>query len=83
MSDPNSQPIARVTLQMLYEKQLENERLLIKLNEKLANMEDLPMRVNRIEIAQARAQWLEKIVYFALASGITGFVTSVFNMLSL
>ena len=80
MSNQELQPTAKVTLQMLYEKQLENEKLLIKLNERFANMEDIPHRVTQLEIAQARLQWIEKIVYIALASGIGGLVTSLIGM---
>lgn len=79
MSDHDSIPAARVTLQMLYEKQLENEKLLIQLNERFAGLEDVPNRITKLEIAHAKMQWIEKIVYIALASGVGGLVTALFN----
>lgn len=66
----DTQPHARVTLQMLYEKQLENEKLLIELSGKLSAMEHLPRRVNELEIAQARTAWIEKVAYAALVAGV-------------
>lgn len=66
----DTQPHARVTLQMLYEKQLENEKLLIELSGRLAAMDNLPRRVNHLEIAQAKSAWIEKIAYAALVAGV-------------
>lgn len=58
----------RVTMNMLYQKQLDNERLLIQLSSKLEAMENLPKRVYDLEIRNARNAWIEKIAYAALVS---------------
>lgn len=76
----DTQPHARVTLQMLYEKQLENEKLLIELSGRLAAMEHLPKRVNELEIAQARSAWIEKIAYAALTAGVGAVIATIIGM---
>lgn len=60
------EPAAKVTMQMLYSKQLENERLLIELNAKLSNLDNIPERVSRLELHQARSAWIEKVSWAAL-----------------
>jgi hypothetical protein len=75
-------PSAKVTLQMLYEKQLENERLLIMLNVKLASLDDIPLRINRIEIAQAKSEWIERLAYIGVTAGLAGFITALFGAMA-
>lgn len=70
------EPHARVTLQMLYEKQLENQRLLIELASKMSGLENIPARVTQIEIQQARSAWIEKVAYAGLTAA-TGAVALV------
>ena len=77
--DTSNLPAIRVTLQMLYEKQLENERLLILLNVKLASLDDIPMRISKIEIAQAKSEWVEKLAYIGVTAGLAGFITALFS----
>jgi len=76
MSD---EPTGRVTINMLYAKQLENEKLLIELSERLASMEKIPERVRAIEIQQAKQAWIEKVAYAGLTAGggalIAGLIT--------
>ena len=79
--DTSNLPAIRVTLQMLYEKQLENERLLILLNVKLASLDDIPMRISKIEIAQAKSEWVEKLAYIGVTAGLAGFITALFGAL--
>ena len=76
----DTQPHARVTLQMLYEKQLENEKLLIELSGRLAAMEHLPKRVNALEIDQARTAWIEKVAYAALISGVGALIAGLISI---
>ena len=64
------EPTGRVTINMLYAKQLENEKLLIELSERLASMEQIPARVRDLELAQAKTQWIEKVAYVALTAGV-------------
>ena len=71
----------RVTINMLYAKQLENEKLLIELSERLSNMEQIPSRVRELELQQAKAQWIEKVAYVALTAGVGGVVAAVLQMM--
>ncbi|MEX0895638.1 MAG: hypothetical protein WDZ94_01720 [Patescibacteria group bacterium] len=74
MTETSEQPHARVTLQMLYDKQLENERLLIELTGRLNHIESLPMRVRDLELRQARSAWIEKVAYAGLLAAVTALV---------
>lgn len=78
MPEEKDQPHARVTLQMLYDKQLENQKLLIELATKMSGLEDLPERVTELEITQARYAWIEKIAYAALTAGVGAIVALLF-----
>jgi len=66
---------------MLYAKQLENEKLLIELSERLANMEQIPARVRELELAQAKTAWIEKIAYAGLVAGVGALVGGLINIL--
>lgn len=76
-----TEPAARVTMQMLYSKQLENERLLIQLNAKLSNLDNIPERVTRIELTQAKTAWVEKIAWAALAGSVVAIVNQIAGIL--
>jgi len=80
MSDTQPQPHARVTLQMLYEKQLENERLLIELSGRLAMMEDLPGRVRELEVQDAKTAWIEKVAYAGLVAGVGALIGGLISL---
>ena len=71
------EPHARVTLQMLYGKQLENERLLIELSAKLGYLDTVPERVAQLEIQQAKNAWIEKIAWAALVGAVLGIVNQL------
>ena len=71
------EPHARVTLQMLYGKQLENERLLIQLTAKLGYLDTVPERVAQLEIQQAKSAWVEKIAWAALVGAVLGIVNQL------
>lgn len=71
------EPHARVTLQMLYAKQLENERLLIQLTAKLGYLDNMPERVSTLEIQQAKSAWIEKIAWAALVAGVVSIINSI------
>jgi (p)ppGpp synthase/HD superfamily hydrolase len=75
------EPTGRVTINMLYAKQLENEKLLIELSERLANMEHIPSRVRELELNQAKQVWIEKVAYAALLAGITAVVGGLISIL--
>jgi len=75
------EPTGRVTINMLYAKQLENEKLLIELSERLASMEQIPSRVRELELQQAKAQWIEKVAYVALTAGVGAIVAAVMQVM--
>jgi hypothetical protein len=75
------EPHARVTLQMLYGKQLENERLLIELSAKLNYLDKLPERVSALEIYQAKSAWVEKIAWAALVGAVVGILNQLIGVL--
>lgn len=80
MSNTGEQPSARVTMNMLYEKQLENERLLIEMSQRLTAIEQLPMRVRELELREARAAWIEKVAYAGLTAGIGAVAVALMQM---
>lgn len=53
MSTP-VEPHVKVTLQTIYDKQLDNEKLLVRTLERLDGLADLPDRVRAIEISTAK-----------------------------
>ncbi len=71
----------RVTINMLYAKQLENEKLLIELSERLASMEHMPSRVRELELAQAKQAWIEKVAYAALTAGTAALVAGLVTVI--
>ncbi len=75
------EPTGRVTINMLYAKQLENEKLLIELSERLASMEQIPSRVRELELAQAKTAWIEKVAYVALTAGVGAIVGGLATIL--
>jgi len=75
------EPTGRVTINMLYAKQLENEKLLIELSERLASMEQIPSRVRELELAQAKTAWIEKVAYVALTAGVGAIVAAVMQIM--
>ena len=66
---------------MLYEKQLENERLLIELSGRLAMMEDLPGRVRELEVQDAKTAWIEKVAYAGLVAGVGALIGGLISIL--
>jgi len=74
------EPHARVTLQMLYGKQLENERLLIQLNARMSYLDSIPSRVSQLEIQQAKSAWVEKIAWAALVGAVLGIISQTLGL---
>lgn len=81
MTNTSEQPSARVTMNMLYEKQLENERLLIELSQRLTAIEQLPQRVRELELQEAKTAWIEKVAYAALTAGVGAVAVAVMQMM--
>jgi len=76
------EPHVKVTLQTIYDKQLDNERLLVRTLERLDNLADVPDRLRVVEHRQAEAAWVPKVVLASLAAGISGLGTAIFSMLT-
>ena len=74
-------PHVKVTLQTIYDKQLDNERLLVRTLEKLDGLADVPDRLRRVENQQAATAWVPKVVLASLTAGITGLATALFGIL--
>lgn len=75
------QPHVRITLQTIYDKQLDNERLLVRTLERLDGLADVPDRLRAVETAQAESAWVPKIVLASLVAGISGLVTALFSLI--
>jgi len=80
--DTNAVPHVKVTLQTIYDKQLDNERLLVRTLERLDGLADVPDRLREVERSQAEYAWVPKVLMAALASGIGGFITAIFGLVS-
>jgi hypothetical protein len=77
----DEQPHVRITLQTIYDKQLDNEKLLVRTLERLDGLADVPDRLRAVEQKQAEAAWVPKVVLASLASGITGLATALFSVI--
>jgi len=55
MSTP-SEPHVKVTLQTIYDKQLDNEKLLVRTLERLDGLADVPDRLRNLEISSAKQE---------------------------
>ena len=75
------EPHVRITLQTIYDKQLDNERLLVRTLERLDGLADVPERLREGENKQAESAWVPKVVLAALTAGITGLATALFGIL--
>lgn len=81
MPDETTQPHVKVTLQTIYDKQLDNEKLLVRTLERLDGLADVPDRLREVERAQAESAWVPRVVLGALTAGIAGLLTSIFTVI--
>jgi len=81
MPGDDTQPSVRVTLQTIYDKQLDNERLLVRTLERLDGLADVPDRLREVEKKQAENAWVPKVVLASLTAGIGGLATALFGIL--
>lgn len=70
----------KVTINDLYKEQQETNKLLIQLAAQLNSLSDLPDRVRAVEKHQDENSWVPKVVWVAIAAGVGGFVTSMYQM---
>ncbi len=78
--EETSQPHVRVTLQTIYDKQLDNEMLLVRTLERLDGLSDLPDRLRSVATKPAEMIWVPKVVLASLTAGVTGLATAVFGL---
>tara|TARA_B110000459_G_scaffold54341_1_gene60692 strand:- start:335 stop:583 length:249 start_codon:yes stop_codon:yes gene_type:complete len=78
----DSQPHVRVTLQTIYDKQLDNERLLVRTLERLDGLSDVPDRLRHLENVQAERAWIPKMVMAAITSGMAGLAVALFGLVT-
>jgi hypothetical protein len=78
---PEETSSVRITQKDIYEKLLELQAIQIEIVADIKNLKDLPARMNRVEQKLARMEWIEKLVFTALGSGITGFVAAIWALL--
>jgi len=78
---PEETTSVRITQKDIYEKLLELQAIQIEIVADIKNLKDLPARMNRVEQKLARMEWIEKLVFTALGSGITGFIAALWALL--
>ena len=81
MPEEISSGSVRITQAQIYEKLLEVQAIQIEIVSDLKNLKDLPSRMNRVEQKLARMEWIEKLVFTALGSGITGFIAAIWALI--
>jgi hypothetical protein len=80
-NDTQSVPHVRVTLQTIYDKQLDNERLLVRTLERLDGLADVPDRLREVERSQAEFAWVPKVVMASLTAGVAGLMAAIFGLI--
>jgi len=81
MAEETSSGSVRITQAQIYEKLLEVQSVQIEIVADLKNLKDLPARMNRVEQKLARMEWIEKLVFTALGSGVTGFIAALWALI--
>jgi hypothetical protein len=71
----------RITQRDIYEKLIEVQSVQIELVAEIKNLKDLPARMNEVEQRLAKFEWIEKLVFTALGSGIAGFLAAIWGLL--
>lgn len=72
--DTNS---VRITNAQVYEKLLEVSATQIEMVTELRGLKDVPKRINALEVKLARFEWIERVAYLALGSGISALVMAI------
>lgn len=70
----------RITQNAIYAKQLEHGETLIKILQKLDNLETVPDRLREVELTLARLAWVERIAYTALSAALIGLISAVMSL---
>lgn len=81
--EKDTQPVhVKVTLQTIYDKQLDNERLLVRTLERLDGLADVPDRLREVENRQAAGAWVPKVVMGAMTAGVSGLILALFGLVT-
>ena len=72
----------RITQNAIYQKQLEHGEILVRLLEKLDNLDDVPERIREVELTLARLAWIEKIAYTGLSASVVSLVGLLINVIT-
>lgn len=78
---PEEQTGVRITQRDIYEKLIELQAVQIELVADIKSLKDLPHRVNQLEQKLARFEWIEKLAFTALGSGLAGFIAALWGLL--
>jgi len=76
------EPHVRITLQTIYDKQLDNEMLLVRTLERLDGLANVPDRLRKVENIQAESAWVPKMLLAALSSGMAGLGIALFGLVT-
>jgi hypothetical protein len=76
-----TQSSVRITNAQVYEKLMEVNAIQIEMIAELRNLKSLPTRVSRLEQEVARSEWIGKLAFTALGSGIAGFVAAIWSVI--
>ena len=71
----------RITQNAIYAKQLEHGETLVKILEKLDNLDDVPERLRQVELTLARLAWIEKVAYTGLTASVISLASLIFTLL--
>jgi hypothetical protein len=76
-----TQSSVRITNAQVYEKLMEVNAIQIEMIAELRNLKSLPTRVSRLEQEVARSEWIGKLAFIALGSGVAGFVAAIWSVI--
>lgn len=79
---PEETQSVRITQAQIYEKLLELHATQIEMVTEIKGLRDLPARMNQVEQKLARLEWIEKLAFTALGSGLTGFIAAMWSILA-
>jgi hypothetical protein len=77
----DTQSSVRITNAQVYEKLMEINAVQIEMVAELRGMRGLPSRVNKLEQEIARNEWISKLAFTAVASGLSGFIIAVWSVI--
>ena len=72
----------KITIEDIYREQQEMKQILARMSEKLDNFGNIPERVSKLEIEMARNAWVPKFMWAALVTGVGGFVTAIWQLMT-